>query len=199
MIVAALAPSVANTKMITGTVMMVEGSCMMPSSSTASASSPAPGMPLRTKPMPISSIWMNAMPTTPCATARMVAMHSSVIFGPLSGPEMREAISSALRWPVSLCAMKTPARISAATKVTSPTSSPATVPSTTRPASLIWGANRCASPVRSVEACIQKSYRRWPTSGQPATDPDGGGMRKPPLLTMAVTLSTESAAATPSM
>ncbi|MNY69989.1 hypothetical protein D3C86_2080220 [compost metagenome] len=65
MIVAVLAPSVVKTKAITGTVIRVAGNCMMPSSSTARASSPAPGMSLRTKATPISSIWMKAMPTTP--------------------------------------------------------------------------------------------------------------------------------------
>ena len=56
---------------------------------------------MSTKPTPISSIWMKAMPTTPCATARIVAVHSAAIFGPLSGPKMREAICTALRWPLS--------------------------------------------------------------------------------------------------
>ncbi|MNL43093.1 hypothetical protein D3C87_1655880 [compost metagenome] len=77
------------------------GSCMMPRSSTTSASTPAPGTPLSTKPMPISSIWMKAMPTTPCATARMVAVHSAAMRGPRSSPKMREAICSELRCPFS--------------------------------------------------------------------------------------------------
>ncbi|MCY1218358.1 hypothetical protein D9M72_303030 [compost metagenome] len=87
--------------MITGTVISVAGNCAMPSSSTAMASTPAAGTPLITKPMPISSIWMKAMPTTPCATARMVAVHSVAMRGPRSGPKMREAICTALRLPAS--------------------------------------------------------------------------------------------------
>ena len=83
--------------MITGIVISVAGNCMMPISSTASASSPAPGMPMTTNATPISSIWMNAIPTTPCATARIVAVQRSAICGPFSGPEMREAICTALR------------------------------------------------------------------------------------------------------
>ncbi|MCY1440341.1 hypothetical protein D9M71_566130 [compost metagenome] len=74
---------------------------MMPSSRAARASRPAPGIPMATKPTPTSSIWMKAMPTTPWATARMVAVHSVAMFGPLSGPEMREAIWTALRLPLS--------------------------------------------------------------------------------------------------
>ena len=75
---------------------------------------------MTTNPIPINSIWMNAMPTTPCATARMVAVHSSAICGPFSGPEMREAISTALLWPVSPCAMRMPATIRAAKKQEQP-------------------------------------------------------------------------------
>ncbi|MCY1211814.1 hypothetical protein D3C72_917750 [compost metagenome] len=82
-------------------VISVAGSCMMPSSSTASASRPAPGMPLTTKATPISSIWIKAMPTTPCATARMVAVQSMASRGPRSGPNTREAICLALRVPSS--------------------------------------------------------------------------------------------------
>ncbi|MCY1237677.1 hypothetical protein D9M72_503850 [compost metagenome] len=92
-----LAPSVAKTKMIAGIVISTTGNCMIPSSRTISARRPAPGMPMNTKPSPTSSIWMNAMPTTPWATARMVAVHSWAICGPRSSPEIREAIFTALR------------------------------------------------------------------------------------------------------
>ena len=44
-----VAPSVANTNAITGIVISVAGNCMMPSSSVASASRPAPGTPFDQK------------------------------------------------------------------------------------------------------------------------------------------------------
>ncbi|MCY1302385.1 hypothetical protein D9M70_520390 [compost metagenome] len=94
-------PSVAKAKAITGRVIRVAGNCMMPSSSTPSASSPAPGMPLTTKPRPTSSIWMKAMPITPSATARMVAVHSSTILPPRPGPDRRMAMRRALCVPFS--------------------------------------------------------------------------------------------------
>ncbi|MNE80916.1 hypothetical protein D3C80_1775270 [compost metagenome] len=86
---------------MTGTVIKVAGNCMMPSSNTANASSPAPGTPLNTNPSPTSSIWMNAMPTTPSATARMVAVHKVATWGPFSGPLIREAICTEARLPAS--------------------------------------------------------------------------------------------------
>ena len=53
---ATVAPSVAKTTAITGTVISVAGNCMMPSKSVANASNPAPGIPLIRKATPISSI-----------------------------------------------------------------------------------------------------------------------------------------------
>ena len=86
---------------MTGMVISVAGSCMMPSNNTPNASNPAAGTPLKTNPRPTSNIWMKAMPTTPSATARIVAVHSAAILGPRSGPLMREAIWTALRLPAS--------------------------------------------------------------------------------------------------
>src|SRR5258707_1178141 len=60
---------------MTGSVTKVAGNCTMASTSTMSARKPAPGIPIITKPIPTSSIWMKAMPMTPCATARIVAEH----------------------------------------------------------------------------------------------------------------------------
>ena len=67
------------------------------------------------------------MPTTPSATARIVAVHSAAIFGPLSGPLTREAICTALRLPLSPCAMKIPAMIKAKMKVRKPMPTPASL------------------------------------------------------------------------
>ena len=58
----------------------------------------------------------------------MVAVHSSAIFGPLSGPDTREKIRTALSRPLSPKAMNIPAMISAATKTRNPTPTPAIVP-----------------------------------------------------------------------
>ena len=86
---------------MTGMVISVAGSCMIPSNNIPSASNPAAGTPLKTNPRPTSNIWIKAMPTTPSATARMVAVHSAAMLGPLSGPLIREAIWIALRLPAS--------------------------------------------------------------------------------------------------
>ncbi|MNC65822.1 hypothetical protein D3C75_1161510 [compost metagenome] len=74
---------------------------MIPINSATMASSPAPGTPMSTKPTPTSSIWMKAIPTTPWATARMVAVHNTVMLGPRSGPDSRVAMAMALRSPFS--------------------------------------------------------------------------------------------------
>lgn len=70
---------------------------MMPNSNTIKARMPAAGTPMITSATPINSIWIKAMPTTPCATARMVEVHSSAICGPRTGPEIRVVIATAVR------------------------------------------------------------------------------------------------------
>ncbi|MNI69732.1 hypothetical protein D3C73_1254990 [compost metagenome] len=171
---------------------------MMPSNSTARASKPAPGTPWKTNPRPTSSIWINAMPTTPSATARMVAVHSAAILGPRSGPLTREAICTAARLPDSPWAMKMPAMIKAKMKTRNPMPTPASLLSTVRLATLICGRYLAARSGRLVEASSHKADSRWPISGQLATDSAGGGMRKVSALTTSIARVTESAIDMPS-
>ncbi|MNG23740.1 hypothetical protein D3C84_1083800 [compost metagenome] len=53
------------------------------------------------------------------------------------------------------------------------------------------------SPGRSVDACSHSADSGLPTSGQLATESDGGGMRMPSSRTTVMAFSTESAIEVP--
>ncbi|MNE31921.1 hypothetical protein D3C80_1255120 [compost metagenome] len=125
--------------MITGKVTSVAGACAMPSMRMTMASIPAPGTPLTTKPTPISNIWMKAMPITPCATARMVAVHSVAKGLPRSAPETRMAMRWVAISPRSPKAMMTPEMMIAPMNRRKAPPALAAAPSTVSPAPLIWG------------------------------------------------------------
>ncbi len=127
--------------MITGTVISVAGAWAMPSIRMTMASIPAPGTPLITKPTPISSIWMKAMPITPWATARMVAVHSLASGLPRSSPDTRMAMRWAAISPRSPKAMITPEMMIAPMNSRNAPPALAAAPSTVRPAPLSWGSH----------------------------------------------------------
>ncbi|MDT4855385.1 hypothetical protein FQZ97_897380 [compost metagenome] len=179
--------------MITGRVTRATGSCMMPRISTASASRPAAGTPLTTRPTPISSIWMNAMPTTPWATARMVAVHSSASSGPRSGPEMRVAMATAVPLPLSPLAMISPAIASARMNTSTPAPTPASCVSTVLLTSLTWGATCCQTQPRSLDAWVQMRNSGSPTTGHSCTLTGGGGISRLWPWTLCMLFCTDSA------
>ncbi|MNH33709.1 hypothetical protein D3C79_942490 [compost metagenome] len=125
--------------MITGTVTRVAGAWAIPSMRMTMASMPAPGTPLTTKPTPISSIWMKAMPITPCATARMVAVHNLAKGLPRSSPDTRMAIRCAATSPRSPKAMMTPEMMIAPMNRKKAAPALAAAPNTVSPAPLICG------------------------------------------------------------
>ena len=91
-----------------------------------------------------------------------------------------------------------PAMISATMKISRPIPRPASEPKATSRVALIWGAKRCMTPLKSVEACSQASYSGWPISGQLATDAAGGRTRKSLARMMSRDFSTDSARELPS-
>ncbi len=132
--------------------------------------------------MPTSTIWMKAMPTTPCATVRTVWVQSLATSGPRSLPKMRLLMRSVARCPSSPKAMMMPATARAAMNTRTTTPRPASVPTTCMELARICGASGCRNAARSVEAFDQTPYTCLPTRGHSATSAGGGGMWMVPLL-----------------
>ncbi|MNT54084.1 hypothetical protein D3C72_1912180 [compost metagenome] len=129
-----------------------------------------------TRATPTSSIWMKAMPTTPWATARMVAVHNAASCSPRCGPATRVAIATAARWPVAPLAMIRPATTRATRNIRMPEPIPASCVSRVLLRPLRCGATWVAAQLRSLLAWAQMPYSGAPISGQSRTLAGGGGI-----------------------
>ena len=99
---------------------------------------------------------MKAMPMTPCATARIVAVESPLKLSPRSRPMTRSKMARLPRVPASPYAIKIPATMNDARNCRMPRPMLATVDSAVRARTPIFGCMLSTRPGRSQCAFDQK-------------------------------------------
>ena len=175
-----------------GSVTITAGTWAMPSTRTMTASTPAQGTPAMSRQRPTMIAWMKATPSTPLATARMVAVDRSTNSAPRVPSTTLSKIERIARAPDSPKAIMMPATTREARNCNSPPPMPATKPSAALARLPIFGCMLCTSAGRSVWALVQKACTLSPTSGQLATPSRGGGTWSVLFCTSLMSPCTES-------
>ena len=139
------------------------------------ASTPAHGTPATSRQTPTIIAWMKATPSTPLATARMVAVDRSANSAPRPPAMIFSKIDRTPRAPDSPKAIMMPATTREPRNCSNPPPILATKPSAAFARLPIFGCMLCTSAGRSVWALVQKACTLSPTSGQFSTPSRGGG------------------------